>query len=124
LAIPLAGKTGTTNDEKDAWFVGFTPEVLTTVWVGYDQPRSMGVSSTGGRTALPIWAEYMKAATEHRDNPRFEAFGKIKYAMIDETTGRRVSTGGRRYPYIPGTEPEESGYDAGQASLQDLTTEL
>src|SRR5688572_7406377 len=51
----LGGKTGTTNDEKDAWFVGFSNDVIAAVWTGYDQPRTLGVSSTGGRTSLPTW---------------------------------------------------------------------
>jgi penicillin-binding protein 1A len=120
----LGGKTGTTNDEKDAWFVGFTPNVITDVWVGYDQPRSLGVSSTGGRTALPIWIDYMKvAAPKDQDRP-FAVHGDLDSANIDETTGRRVSSGGRTYPFLPGTVPEATGSEAGQVSLQDLTTEL
>jgi len=58
---PAAGKTGTTNDYKDAWFVGYTPELLAVVWVGYDGPAKIGLS--GAEAALPIWTEFMKAAT-------------------------------------------------------------
>lgn len=58
---PAAGKTGTTNDYKDAWFVGYTPELLAVVWVGYDGPAKIGLS--GSEAALPIWTEFMKAAT-------------------------------------------------------------
>jgi membrane carboxypeptidase/penicillin-binding protein len=58
---PAAGKTGTTNDYKDAWFVGYTPDLLAVVWVGYDGPAKIGLS--GGEAALPIWTEFMKAAT-------------------------------------------------------------
>ncbi|MDP9130829.1 MAG: penicillin-binding transpeptidase domain-containing protein, partial [Candidatus Binatota bacterium] len=58
---PAAGKTGTTNDYKDAWFVGYTPELLAVVWVGYDGPAKTGLS--GAEAALPIWTEFMKAAT-------------------------------------------------------------
>lgn len=120
----LAGKTGTTNDEKDAWFVGFTNDVITAVWVGFDQPRTLGVSSTGGRTALPIWIDYMRvAAPKDQDRP-FRMAGEIEWAQIDEATGRRVKGGGRAYPFIRGTAPEASGMEAGQVSLQDLTTEF
>lgn len=59
---PAAGKTGTTNDYGDAWFVGFTPDLVTVVWVGFDQRESLRLS--GGRAALPIWTEFMKRATE------------------------------------------------------------
>ena len=120
----LGGKTGTTNDFKDAWFVGFTNDVITATWVGYDQPRSLGVSSTGGRTALPIWIDYMRvAAPKDRDRP-FRMRGDIEWAQIDEDSGRRVSSGGRSYPFIGGTVPESSGAKAGQVSIQDASTEL
>lgn len=120
----LAGKTGTTNDYKDTWFVGFTNDVITAAWVGYDQPRSLGVSSTGGRTALPIWIDYMReAAPKEKDRP-FPMRGDIEWAQIDEATGRRVSGGGRSYPFIAGTTPESTGYKAGEVSMDDLTTDL
>ncbi|MFM8316643.1 MAG: penicillin-binding transpeptidase domain-containing protein, partial [Deltaproteobacteria bacterium] len=57
----MAGKTGTTNDYKDAWFVGFTPSLLTLVWVGYDEEENVGL--TGSAAALPVWIDYMKRAT-------------------------------------------------------------
>lgn len=120
----LAGKTGTTNDEKDAWFVGFTNDVITAVWVGFDQPRSLGVSSTGGRTALPIWIDYMRGAAPKESDRPFRMTGDIEWAQIDEETGRRVKSGGRSYPFIAGTAPEATGIEAGQVSVQDLTTEL
>lgn len=58
----LAGKTGTTNDFKDAWFVGYNPKVVTAVYVGYDKPASMGRRGFGGTLALPIWVDYMRFA--------------------------------------------------------------
>jgi penicillin-binding protein 1A len=58
LGRPLAGKTGTTNDEKDAWFVGFTPNMVTGVYIGYDTPKPMGRGSTGGQLAAPVFKEY------------------------------------------------------------------
>lgn len=60
----LAGKTGTTNDYRDAWFSGFNSEVVTTAWIGFDQPVSLGRAETGGRTALPVWIEFMRTALE------------------------------------------------------------
>jgi penicillin-binding protein 1A len=120
----LGGKTGTTNDEKDAWFVGFTPEVITAVWVGFDQPRSLGISSTGGRTALPIWIDYMKVAAPQSRDRAFPMRGALTYAMIDEATGRRVVSGGVSYPFLEGTVPEGSGLKAGQVSIEDISTEL
>ena len=122
--VPLAGKTGTTNDEKDAWFVGFTPDVLTATWVGYDQPRTLGVSSTGGRTAMPIWVDYMRQAIRQHADHSFELSDDIHWVNIDEVSGRRVSEGGRLYPFISGTVPDDMGLEAGQVTLDDLATEL
>ena len=65
-----AGKTGTTNDLRDAWFVGFTPELLTVVWVGFDDNQPLGLS--GGRAALPIWVDFMKAALAGRPATTFQ----------------------------------------------------
>ncbi len=62
FTYPAAGKTGTTNDNVDAWFIGFTPDLTCGVWVGYDERQSLGKKQTGGETAAPIWAEFMKAA--------------------------------------------------------------
>jgi penicillin-binding protein 1A len=122
LRVHVAGKTGTTNDEKDAWFIGYTPNTLTAVWVGYDQPKTIGLSATGGSVALPIWIDYMKAAV-HGDTP-FPVWAPVEWAQIDESTGRRVSSGGMAYPFLPGTTPEASSYTVGQATLEDLATEL
>jgi len=58
----IAGKTGTTNDQHDAWFSGYNPDVVATAWIGFDQPRSLGESETGGRTALPMWINFMREA--------------------------------------------------------------
>ena len=58
----IGGKTGTTNDQQDAWFSGFSPDVVTTAWVGFDKPQPLGERETGGRAALPMWIEYMKTA--------------------------------------------------------------
>jgi penicillin-binding protein 1A len=58
----IAGKTGTTNDAKDTWFNGFTPNIVASVWVGFDQAKSLGESEEGGKTALPIWVHFMREA--------------------------------------------------------------
>jgi penicillin-binding protein 1A len=67
LNRPIAGKTGTSQDFNDAWFSGFTPDLVTTVWVGFDTPASLGNNETGGAVAAPIWHDYMAAAL--RDRP-------------------------------------------------------
>jgi penicillin-binding protein 1A len=63
----IAGKTGTTNDQKDAWFNGFTPNFAATAWVGFDSTKSLGSSETGGKAALPMWIEFMRTAL--KDSP-------------------------------------------------------
>ncbi len=72
FTYPAAGKTGTTNDNVDAWFIGYTPDLTCGVWVGYDQRESLGKKQTGGEAAAPIWAEFMKAATEGKPSKDFE----------------------------------------------------
>jgi penicillin-binding protein 1A len=121
LKINLAGKTGTTQDYKDTWFVGFSPDVITAAWVGFDEPRSLGVSSTGGRTALPIWIDTMRvAAPPERDRP-FKMYGDLEWAIIDETRGTRVTSGGLAYPFIRDTAPSSSGVAAGELTVEDFT---
>jgi penicillin-binding protein 1A len=68
FTLPAAGKTGTTNDYRDAWFVGFTPHLATGVWFGFDQPRTILANGFAGDVAVPVWADFMKAATRE-DEP-------------------------------------------------------
>lgn len=88
----IAGKTGTTNDQKDAWFSGFNPYMTTTVWVGFDSPSTMGRSEVGGRAALPIWMEYMEMALKAYPNEPFKQPDKIVNVSIDKNTGQAVPT--------------------------------
>jgi penicillin-binding protein 1A len=103
--LAAAGKTGTSNDGKDAWFIGFTPTVITGVWVGYDAPRSIGPRATGGRVAVPIWTTYMASASPERT--KFPEVPGTVMVSIDEWTGGRVLDGGwgRNYRFVPGTVP-------------------
>jgi len=73
LPYPLAGKTGTTNDFTDAWFVGFSPTLTCGVWMGFDEKRTLGAKESGGHAALPLWIEFMKAALEGKDQGQFPA---------------------------------------------------
>jgi penicillin-binding protein 1A len=72
LNLPLAGKTGTTNNFTDAWFVGFSPSITCGVWVGFDEKKSLGAKESGARAALPIWMEFMKAASAGRPQGDFQ----------------------------------------------------
>jgi penicillin-binding protein 1A len=85
LERPLAGKTGTTNDFSNAWFVGYTPSLVAGVWVGHDRPRSLGNEETGARAALPIWVSIMRTAL--RDQP-VEEFPAVPGATTDAEAAR------------------------------------
>lgn len=99
LRWPLGGKTGTTDDYTDAWFIGFDPEITVGVWVGYDQKRTIGQGQTGTTAALPIWREIMakwiEARRERGDVPEFERPGNV--VTVETASGAEV--------FIAGTEP-------------------
>ncbi|MEN8170483.1 MAG: penicillin-binding protein 1A [Pseudomonadota bacterium] len=84
----LAGKTGTTNDQQDAWFSGFNKDVVTTAWVGFDTPRSMGYKETGARAALPMWVNYMREALKGSIEQIPQQPEEIVSARIDSETGQ------------------------------------
>jgi penicillin-binding protein 1A len=87
LKRPAAGKTGTTNNLFDAWFVGYTPEYITGVWVGLDEESPMGHGETGSRAASPIWLGFMKRALEGKPVLVFKAPEGVEFAKIDADTG-------------------------------------
>jgi membrane peptidoglycan carboxypeptidase len=92
--IPIAGKTGTTNDATDAWFVGYTPEVVAAVWIGFDQPRPITAAATGGRVAAPVWGRMMARLVEGRRAPRaWTAPPGVVSATVDSETGLVVADG-------------------------------
>jgi penicillin-binding protein 1A len=121
LGLHVGGKTGTTNEFHDAWFVGFTHDIVTSVWVGYDQPRSIGESSTGGHISLPIWMNYTKEAQPKADDKPFALAGSLQWVSIDEKTGRPME-GGRSMPFLAGTAPTGAMTVAGQKTTEDLLT--
>lgn len=106
---PAAGKTGTTNDTHDAWFVGFTPDLIAGVWVGFDADRSLGEKETGGRAAAPIWASFMKQALDGRPVVDFPVPDGVAFAQVDPRSGRRAVPGGaaRLEVFVRGSEPRE-----------------
>ncbi len=87
LGRPAAGKTGTTNDLHDAWFMGYTPGFVTGAWVGYDQEQSLGAKETGARAAIPIWLEFMQKILEGRPERNFSVPEGVVFARIDAETG-------------------------------------
>jgi penicillin-binding protein 1A len=107
---PIAGKTGTTNDEKDVWFMSFTPNLAVGVYMGYDKPRHLGRTATGGHLAAPIAREFYKMALADQPAVPFRVPPGIKLIRVDPKTGLRASGGG---PVIleafkPGTAPPDS----------------
>jgi penicillin-binding protein 1A len=78
LKHPLGGKTGTTNDYTDAWFIGFSPSVTCGTWIGFDDRESLGEKETGARAALPIWMDFMRAAIANKPDEKFPTAGAPK----------------------------------------------
>jgi penicillin-binding protein 1A len=108
LGRPVAGKTGTTNDEQDAWFMGFSPYLLTGVWVGYDQIKPMGKFETGARAALPIWLDYRTKVEPAYPIEDFQIPPGIVMARVDARSGRLAGPGASEaymLPFVNGTEP-------------------
>lgn len=120
---PVAGKTGTTNDEKDAWFVGFSPDLAVGVYLGFDKPKPMGRGATGGHLAAPIVRDFLKVALADRPAVPFRVPAGIKLIRIDPKSGMRAGPGSERVileAFKPGTAPPDSysvvGYDGGGGS--------
>jgi penicillin-binding protein 1A len=108
LGRPVAGKTGTTNDMKDAWFIGYIPQLVAGVWVGYDQERSLGAGGSGGQAAAPIWTEFMQNALQGVPTKNFLPPADITFALINPRTGklaREGTPGSVTECFISGTEP-------------------
>jgi penicillin-binding protein 1A len=123
LGKPAAGKTGTTNDSFDTWFMGFTHDLATGVWLGYDlYVMPLGRYETGGRAALPIWLDYTKAALSGREQPEFVAPEGIVEVKIDPQTGKPVPEQGRGVlePFKQGTEPTLAAEQDQKVEVKDL----
>jgi penicillin-binding protein 1A len=113
---PVAGKTGTTNDEKDVWFVGFTPEIAVGVYMGYDKPRHIGRGASGGHMAAPIVRDFLKVALADKAPVPFRVPPGIKLIRIDAQSGTRAGPGTQKAileAYKPGTSPADSTVYAG-----------
>lgn len=109
---PIAGKTGTTNDEKDAWFIGFSPDLVVGIYIGYDKPRHLGNKATGGALAAPIAKDFLKLALVDKPAIPFRVPAGIKLIRVDEKTGTRAGPGdsGRTIleAFKPGTAPPDN----------------
>ncbi len=125
LKRPIAGKTGTTSDSRDAWFSAFTPDLVTTVWTGFDDHSSMGASITGGRGALPIWLEFMEKALKDRPKSEFSMPEGVESILIDPLSGLRAQEGtpGRMEYFVEGTAPTEYAVPPDEADPEMLFLE-
>ncbi len=108
---PLSGKTGTSNEEKDAWFVGFSPDLVVGVFVGFDTPRPMGKGQTGGAVAAPIFGDFMKVALANKPAAPFRIPPGIKLVQVDPRTGLRAAPGDPS-AIVEAFKPDEEPDDA------------
>jgi len=109
--VPIAGKTGTTNDEKDAWFIGYTPDLVVGVFIGYDTPRHLGKGMTGGHVAAPIFGQFMKLALADKKAVPFRVPPGVKLIRVSLRTGLRAQ-GGEADTVLEAFKPNEEPDDA------------
>jgi penicillin-binding protein 1A len=121
LGRPVAAKTGTTNNYQDAWFMGYTPNLVTGAWVGFDRNRTMGKNETGSRVAVPIWVDYMKRILKNQPIRNFSVPANVVFAKIDPENGLLSSPDNPDavfQPFLKGTEPKK--YSHKRASSEDF----
>jgi penicillin-binding protein 1A len=126
LGRPLAGKTGTTNQAKDAWFIGYSTEIVVAVWVGYDDAMPLGWGESGATSALPIWTAFMKQAHKGKPPTQFPRPAAVQDAQIDPATGLLARFGQEdaiTEIFLPGTQPEETAPDPEEMENQDSASE-
>ena len=125
---PVAGKTGTTNNGTDVWFVGYTPTVVAGFWFGYDTPRSLGEGANGGRLAAPAWADFYRAGWRERGSATlWKAPSGLLARDIDPQTGLLAASwcsDKRREWFKPGTEPTEYSCEQEQPAEGEWTADF
>ncbi len=122
----LAGKTGTTNDQLDAWFSGFNRQVMATAWVGFDTPRSLGRLEFGGTASLPMWMSFMEVALQDMPEQALIAPENIVTVKIDSETGLLAAGSSKKTQYeffVEGTEPQRSSIESGSTAVYGTSIE-
>lgn len=125
LGRPVAGKTGTTNQSKDAWFVGYSTDWVVAVWIGYDDALPLGPGESGAVAALPAWVDFMKTAHESRPVTEFTRPSSIVVVRIDPASGllaREGQSTARDEEFLQGTEPNQLATDGGAPPTTAVTT--
>ena len=124
LGRTVAAKTGTANDQRDAWFVGFTPQMVCGTWVGFDVPKILGRNEYGSKAAGPAWLAFMKVAHEHEPIDWFDPPEGIHYLRVDPELGLLAHPDGPGIyePFVAGTEPLEMAPPPGELSSEDFLT--
>ncbi|MGE5247976.1 MAG: penicillin-binding transpeptidase domain-containing protein, partial [Verrucomicrobiota bacterium] len=124
LSPNIAGKTGTTNENTDAWFIGGSPDLMAAVWVGFDTPASLGDRQSAATVALPIWERFMRRALVYFPDREFPVPAGITFARVDPATGKAVPPGsadGVMLPFKLGTVPETATPTVKPSSPRRLT---
>jgi penicillin-binding protein 1A len=128
LKIVVAGKTGTSHDARDAWFIGMTPSLVVGIWIGFDAPRPLGSGETGGKAAVPVFVELVKAMGRRvRSKPFPRPVGVVE-ARIDKRTGLLAAPGAPDAQsmvevFVDGTEPTETATAQGEVDPTTFVTE-
>lgn len=127
LDRPLAGKTGTTNDSKDAWFIGFTPDLVVGVYIGFDDPKTLGQKETGASLAVPVFKEFMQNALEGVPPTPFRIPKDVRMVQVNARTGKPTYASDPDAiwePFLAGTEPNASYTPSSSSTLSDETPQL
>jgi len=119
IGRPVAGKTGTTNDIRDAWFIGFTPSLIAGVWIGFDQEKSLGRQEVGGRAAAPIWLYFMEKAVQGKPVEAFAVPEGIMFVKVDPKTGVPTAKGSLYECFLDNSPPSEKT-EEGTEDKEDL----
>jgi penicillin-binding protein 1A len=110
VGVPVAAKTGTTNDSSDTWFIGYSPDIVATVWVGYDKLQSIGSNQTGANLSGPIWSDFMLEALKYKGYKDFRVPDDIVFVPIDKKTGLKaleLNEDSYSEAFVKGTEPDD-----------------
>jgi len=121
LNRPIAGKTGTSQEFADAWFTGFTPDLVTAVWIGYDTPASLGNNQTGGNVAGPVWHDYMAVALKDRPVLDFRQPPGVTVASWDSGSG--TVTDAFKPDQVPGVSGPLGGMGLPEATSDDASAQ-